>query len=316
MIMGACCLTHTPYMDRARAARDLEGQFFSEVSRLASEVAQANSDIVIVLHPDHYNGFFYNLMPAFCVGINARSIGDYGTVEGQLPVPSDLATDLTRTCLSDGIDVAFAHRMEVDHGLAQPLEMIFAGSKLPYVVPVFINCAASPRPSFSRVSALGAAIGRWAHRRSERIYIIASGGLSHDPPMPSLTSASGASLERLVKGGAPTYAERFARQSGVFAAGHAFVAGEKGRQAINTDWDRDMLQAFVDGRLDVLNSCSEAELTQTAGTGAHEARTWIAALSALAAVGRYTAQIRFYAPIPEWITGTAILKAELMSGTS
>ena len=32
--------------------------------------------------PNHYNGFFYNLMPPYCLGYAATSIGDYGSQAG------------------------------------------------------------------------------------------------------------------------------------------------------------------------------------------------------------------------------------------
>jgi len=309
VILGAACLSHTPYMDRARAGREVEQRFFGEVSRLAAEIADLSPDVVIVLHPDHYNGFFYDLMPAFCIGIHARSIGDYGTVEGELPVASEMAQELAASCLKDGIDVAYAHRMEVDHGFAQAVELIFSGAKLPNVIPIFVNCAAAPRPTFARARVLGEAIGRWALTRAERVYLIASGGLSHDPPIASLSKASGAKREALIEGRHPGYAARLARQSNVFSAGQAYVAGTSDIIPINVAWDHSLLESICAGQLDVLDGYAPEDLTRIAGNGAHEVRTWVAALSALRAVGNYSAETRFYAPIHEWITGTAVLKA-------
>ena len=311
MILGASCISHTPYMDRARAARDVEKQFFDKMTLLGTEIVELGVDTLVVLHPDHYNGFFYNFMPSFCIGIHARSVGDYGTVEGDLPVASEMAQELVSSCLNEGVDVAFAYRMEVDHGFAQPVEMIFAGAKLPNVIPVMINCAAAPRPTFSRARKLGEAIGRWALTRRERIYILASGGLSHDPPMPSMSRVSPAKRQSLIEGGRPSYAARLERQSNVLAAGQAFVAGQGDLKAINVEWDHSLLEAISAGQLDVLDAYFPDALTEIAGSGAHEVRTWFAALSALRAAGDYAAEVRFYAPIQEWITGTAIVKAAL-----
>ena len=309
MLLGASCISHTPFMDRARADREVEEQFFVTAERLAAEIAELNIDTVVVIHPDHYNGFFYNFMPAFCIGIQARSIGDYGTVEGELPVDSEMAQDLAASCLNDGVDIAFAYRMEVDHGFAQPFEMMFAGATLPKVIPVMINCVAAPRPTFARARKLGEAIGRWAVGRPERIYVLASGGLSHDPPMPSLNNSSEAKRLSLIEGGRPSYTVRLERQSNVYAAGKAHVSGRGEIKPINEEFDRSLLQAMAEGRLGTLDSYSTDALTALAGCGAHEVRTWIAALSALKAVGEYSAELYFYVPIQEWITGTALLKA-------
>ena len=43
----------------------------------------------------------------------------------------------------------------------------------------------------------------------------------------------------------------------------------------------------------------------------HEVRTWIAAFSALSALGEYTAQQDYYKPINEWIAGYGVMSAEL-----
>ena len=51
------------------------------------------------------------------------------------------------------------------------------------------------------------------------------------------------------------------------------------------------------------------------GGSAHEVRTWIAAFASLAAVGRYTMNMRFYEPIPAWIAGFAVATARLAEGS-
>ena len=46
-------------------------------------------ELVIIFGPDHYNGFFYDMMPPFCIGAAATSVGDYGLPPGPLPVDGD-----------------------------------------------------------------------------------------------------------------------------------------------------------------------------------------------------------------------------------
>ena len=309
MILGAACISHTPIMERARAPRQIEEQFFSSLDKLGSEVADLKVDALVVFCPDHLNGFFYGLMPPFCIGINARSIGDYGTVEGELPVASDLALDLVNACFRGGIDVAFSHRMRVDHGFAQPTELLFRRSKIPPVIPIFVNCVVRPCPSFARVRALGDVIGHWAQTRPERLFFLGSGGLSHDPPLPSLDKVSPDIREALILGNSPSYAARFTRQSGVYAAGEEFARGASSLRAINADWDRRILDAFSQRKLDVLDNSSPDEIAHIAGAGANEVRTWVAALSAANARGVCSTELCFYEPIQEWITGVGVIKA-------
>ena len=51
--------------------------------------------------------------------------------------------------------------MKVDHGITIPLYKLTGALARYDVLPVFINCAADPRPSFRRVRAFGAAIGEF-----------------------------------------------------------------------------------------------------------------------------------------------------------
>ena len=44
-------------------------------------------DYIIQFAPDHFNGFFYDLMPSFTVGAGAVSLGDWGGGTGPLDVP-------------------------------------------------------------------------------------------------------------------------------------------------------------------------------------------------------------------------------------
>ena len=84
--------------------------------------------------PDHYNGFFYDMMPPFCVGAAAESIGDYDTPAGDLSVDHEAAVALTQAALDAGV-VALSERMYVDHGFAQPLQLLFGGLDHVPVVP-------------------------------------------------------------------------------------------------------------------------------------------------------------------------------------
>ena len=266
-------------------------------------------ELTVVLFPDHLSGFSYSLMPSFCVGAAGTSIGDYGTAPGQLDIPEDIAMDCAAACIADGVDVAVSLKMSVDHGAVQPIEMLSAQHALTRIVPIFINCAAAPRPTFDRVRALGRAVGRWAEARPERILLIASGGLSHDPPLPSLKGAAPDVRQRLVNGGVPTHAQRVLRQNRVLGEGAKFVAGTSELRPLNPEWDKGFLEALVGGNLTSLDDMDDERITSTAGRGAHEVRSWIAALAAIQTRSAYKADVLFYAPVPEWITGMGILTA-------
>src|SRR5690606_38201424 len=147
-------------------------------------------ELVVIFTPDHYNGFFYDLMPPFCIGSGARAIGDFNSQAGELPVPRDLAMRLARAVVAAELDVAVSYRMEVDHGCAQPLALLTGSIDRYPVIPVFINSVAPPMASCRRARLLGGAIGRYLSTLDKRVLIVGSGGLSHEPPVPEIAGAS------------------------------------------------------------------------------------------------------------------------------
>jgi 2,3-dihydroxyphenylpropionate 1,2-dioxygenase len=307
MIVGTVCMAHSPIMDRNRAAPEAEKRFWTAIEKAADFVAEAGPDLLVVFHPDHVNGFFYRLLPSFCVGIEGQSVGDFGTVAGKLNIPEAQALSCAESLLAAGIDAAISYRDDVDHGATQPMELLTTKQPVPQVIPIFINCALHPRPTMPRVRALGSAVGRWAAKRPERILLIGSGGLSHDPPLPSLSTAPPELRQRLIEGGPLTHAQRLARQNNVMGEGLRLVAGTSKIRPINPEWDHRLLESFEAGDLTLLDSASDEAIEQTGGRGGHEVRCWIAALAGLGE--NYKAETLVYEPIPEWITGMGVMVA-------
>lgn len=307
MIVGAVCMSHSPLMDRNRAAPETETAFFGAVRKAADFAAELEPDVTVIMYPDHINGFFYSLLPAFCVGIEGTSIGDYATAAGKLDIPSDLANACAKSLLDQGIDTALSHRLQADHGAVQPIELLFSTSGAPAVIPIFINCAAPPRPPFSRARALGAAVGAWARSIPERVLIIGSGGLSHDPPVPALVTAPPAVRTRMIEGGPLGHKERLGRQEMALREGRLSAARQSELLPLDTAWDRRLLAAFKSGELSVLDGIDDETITSTGGRGGHEVRCWIAALAALG--DGYAADALFYEPIDAWLTGMAVMTA-------
>jgi 2,3-dihydroxyphenylpropionate 1,2-dioxygenase len=305
MIVGAVCMSHSPLLDRNRAPADTEQRFNNALKRAADFAASLEPTLTVVFYPDHVNGFFYNLLPAFCIGVEGQSIGDYGTVAGKLNIPEALAMSCVTSVLAQGVDVALSYRMNVDHGAVQPIELLSSGRDLSRLIPVFINCAAAPRPTFPRVRALGAAVGAWARSCPERVLIVASGGLSHDPPVPALATATPEIRSALIEGNPLGFPQRMARQLRAHQLGHQLAAGTADILPLNPEWDRKMLDAFAAGDLTPLDNVDDEAITAASGRGAHEIRSWVAALAALGP--NYRADVLFYEAINEWITGMGIL---------
>jgi 2,3-dihydroxyphenylpropionate 1,2-dioxygenase len=314
MPLALCCVSHSPLLELPET-RDLpgSGELLDDIGAALDAavrfVRDFDPELVVTFSPDHYNGFFYKLMPAFCIGTAASGVGDYGTHAGPLDVPAELASDLAEAVLAAGVDVAVSVRMEVDHGTVQPLRRLLGSTTARPVIPIFLNAVGVPLGPLRRAAALGAAVGEHLAGLGTRVLVIGSGGLSHDPPMPALATAAGPVRERLVHGGVMSARQRLDRQRRVVQAAREFAVGAGGLRPLSPDWDRRVLAALDDGRLDEFDGWDNAWITEVAGNSAHEVRTWIAAFAALAAQGPYRTTVRYYRPAPALIAGFAVRTA-------
>lgn len=304
------CMSHSPLVGHVDPAPEVLAEVDAVVSAARQRIARFAPELVILFAPDHYNGFFYDLMPSFCIGTAAHAIGDYGSAAGPLNVPKELAEACAAAVLEAGVDAAVSYRMQVDHGFAQPLELLLGGLERCPVIPVFVNAVAAPLPSFQRARLLGEAIGRFARSLDKRVLLLASGGLSHQPPVPELAKVDARMAERLLGGGRNLPAdEREARQQRVIAAARGFVEDPRSLHPLNPEWDRAFMDILSECRLAELDRLSNDDLSRLAGRSTHEVKTWVAAFAALSAFGPYQAGEPYYRPIPEWIAGFGALSA-------
>jgi 2,3-dihydroxyphenylpropionate 1,2-dioxygenase len=302
-------MSHSPLLNLPGPSRDLLDDVNAAIAQARLFVQEYDPELVVIFSPDHYNGFFYKVMPSFCIGMHARGVGDYGTHLGPLDVPEDIAADCAKAVLGSGVDVAISASMDVDHGTVQPLEKLFGDATSRPVIPIFINAIAVPLGPLHRCRALGTAVGNYLATLDKRVLVIGSGGLSHSPPVPTLATAGPAVLQRIVHGEPMTSEQRQARQTAVIDAAKSFAGGESDLQPLNPAWDHQFLEIIDAGRLDELDSWSNSFVTYEGGGSAHEIRTWIAAFASLAAAGPYQTAGRYYKPAAELIAGFAIRTA-------
>ena len=250
----AQCLSHSPLL-RPEALTDPRGPAVADALENArAALARFSPEVVVLFGPDHFHGFFNDLMPPFCIGAHAGGVGDFGTSTAAVPVDSERACALHEHLLASGFDPAVSHDMRFDHGFAQPLASIVPPASA--VIPIFINCTAPPLPSFRRVRALGEAVGSYFRESGIRAAFVGSGGLSHDVGFPDVRTASGAERERVLRRresspeGFPEAAARIAP----FVT--RFVAGETALTPLNEEWDREILRQFEQPILPHSNSCA------------------------------------------------------------
>ncbi|WP_264026348.1 DODA-type extradiol aromatic ring-opening family dioxygenase [Mycolicibacterium insubricum] len=167
---------------------------------------------------------------------------------------------------------------------------------------------AIPLGPIARSRALGAAIGGFLAGLDRRVLLLASGGLSHDPPVPTLASAPAAARAASstrtdgARGPHRPPATGGGRRRGIRRGCRIVPAAEPGL-------GRRPAGLLDTGNLAAFDGWTNDRIAAEAGNSAHEVRTWVAAFAALATAGPYRTGNHYYRPAPELIAGFAIRTA-------
>jgi aromatic ring-opening dioxygenase catalytic subunit (LigB family) len=188
VFVGVC--SHGPGIT-ARIERADPGRYSrleAGYSRMRTALKNASPDVLIVVAAEHFANFFMNNMPSFAIGM-AQSYE--GPIEDpnwlRIPrrqVPGSAA--MSRK-LIDGVmqfvDVSYCEEWKFDHGIMVPLHHLTPTYDLP-IIPVNINCQCPPMTPLHRAYAFGQAIREASRNMTERIALVATGGISHWPCTP------------------------------------------------------------------------------------------------------------------------------------
>jgi 2,3-dihydroxyphenylpropionate 1,2-dioxygenase len=304
-LVGMVGMSHSPSWDLL----PLEGAakpYVDAVFRARDAVQRVRPDALVVFGPDHVRNFFFDMMPAFCIGVGeVTGFGDYSSPKGALPNETRLALHIAEYALAAGFDPALSHNMGIDHGISQPYAALDPELKTP-IVPIMISSGGAPLPTLARCHAFGRAVGDAirALPGDQRVLVVGSGGLSHSPPSISpLDPSLSCETRDYVINGRPRV-EAFNRQREDSSRARR-VSGGTG--PINEPWDHWLLECMRAGDLDPVLALDNAALLEQGGTGGQEIRAWIAALGAWGAA----VDTVDYAPVPTWITGMGCATAFL-----
>ena len=313
MSVSLVCMSHSPLMLGGLDPSDVEqgDAFFKALDEAKAWVAVQDPDLLVVFGPDHFNGLFYDLMPAFVIGAAAHGSYDWGLEPGDLMVPEDTALACFKFLCGAGFDPAISYDLRVDHGATIPLYKLTGGLATYPVLPIVVNCAAITRPGFRRVRELGAAVGRFLAGLDKRVVVIGSGGLSHDPPTPRLDLTDPKVVSRVVRRNVPSPEDYANREARVVEAAKAMCRGEGPILPPKEEFDRRFLKHLLDGELEAFDDWTDEMMDKEAGFGGHEVRCWVAAAAALVAASDEVPELSldYYQIVPEWITGMAVVRS-------
>ncbi|PWU17942.1 MAG: hypothetical protein C5B48_15355 [Candidatus Rokuibacteriota bacterium] len=193
-IVSAMAMTHSPgltgWFDRAPA--HYQSQARSAMGEMRDRLAAARPDVIVLFSNDHLLNWPINNTPEYTVGIGAEHVGpadwyDEWLALDKYRIPGN--PEVARYIVTEGARRRFAfaylRQMQFDDGVSVPMHYLNPAGTIP-LVPVTMNCTVPPIPTPERAYQVGTALREMlaAYPGGERIAVLATGGLSHEPGGP------------------------------------------------------------------------------------------------------------------------------------
>lgn len=172
-----------------RAPQEQQEAVLAGYKEFHRRMQELEPDVVIGVANDHLLNFPMENVPDFCVGIGDHWQGPAPWFKDWLNVPDyqiqghrELGRALVRDSARAGINHAFAEDLLFDDNWSVPLMFLFPQYDVRFV-PMHMNCIVPPVPAASRCLEVGKQIARIVESfpSDERVVLMATGGLSHDP---------------------------------------------------------------------------------------------------------------------------------------
>jgi len=300
------CASHSPLLYCYARAPACHEQLERRFAERAAAIRAFAPELVVVFGPDHFNGFFLQLMPPFCAALSCTAVADIGGFAGALQVPESLALGCVEAVRAADVDLAVSYQMTVDHGFSQTMHRMLGALDAYPVIPVFVNGIAPPYVPFRRSRLLGAAIGRYVAGLGKRVLFLASGGMSHNPLRyyPKYGSDPVVSGYQLTGGASGmSQAEWLERLELMHREGARMLTDGRRTRAdlkLNPEFDGQFLDIISSRELSQVDALDPSWMVEHAGIGSLELHTWAAAAAANAAAGGQVPVVDLYAEALEY----------------
>ncbi len=186
-IVASFITAHAPGLTGYPQAADPEqrDRIFDAFDQLRRQINDLKPDLIIGVSNDHFSAFF-DPMPSLCLGLGERFHGPNPDFERIMGLPCqeyighpDYAGDLLKSAFDMDFELGFSRaELTFEDQFPVPLHFLDPQRTIP-IVPLFVNCMFKPMVSLRRSHALGQVLARVANSRSERVVLLATGGLSH-----------------------------------------------------------------------------------------------------------------------------------------
>jgi hypothetical protein len=193
-LVAAYGLSHAPGLTGNPEATTPEKKvkIYGAWSKLKEHFESVKPDILIGISNDHFQNF-HRVQPPFCVGVAESHVFPREAYAKSLRLTPhcvsghpDFAEFLLRFASDECMDLTVSEELEFQDEFSIPKHFLDPADKVP-IVPIMTNCLNRNQPKPESFCRLGSMIHRAIRARpsEERIAIMGTGGLAHDPTGPN-----------------------------------------------------------------------------------------------------------------------------------
>jgi len=193
-LVAAMALTHSPGLTGwfDRAPEDQRREARRALDEMRERLRAARPDVIVLFSNDHLLNWPINNTPEYTVGIGAEHVGPADWYDEwlalqkyRIPGHPTIARYLVNEGARRRLAFAYLREMQFDDGVSVPMHYLNPDGAIP-LVPVTMNCTVPPIPTPERAYQVGTTLREMllAYPGSERVAVIATGGLSHEPGGP------------------------------------------------------------------------------------------------------------------------------------
>jgi aromatic ring-opening dioxygenase catalytic subunit (LigB family) len=194
-IVAAMAMTHSPGLTGwfTRASEDYQHQALTALAEMRRRLEETRPDVLVMFSNDHLLNWPINNVPEYTVGIAQAHVGPADWFDDWLRMEKYRVPghpDLARFIVNEGARRRLAlawlgDEMQFDDGISVPTHYLNPDARF-RLIPVTMNCTMPPIPTPARAYEVGRTmrdiLTAWPGR--ERIAVVATGGLSHEPGGP------------------------------------------------------------------------------------------------------------------------------------
>jgi aromatic ring-opening dioxygenase catalytic subunit (LigB family) len=193
-VVAAMAMTHSPGLTGwfTRASEEYQRLALQATAEMRRRLESARPDVVVMFSNDHLLNWPINNVPEYTVGIAEEHVGPadwfdewLGMEKYRVPGHASLARFIVNEAGRRRLSLAWLREMEFDDGISVPTHYLNPDARF-RLVPVTMNCTMPPIPTPARAYEVGSTLREVlrAYPGPERIAVVATGGLSHEPGGP------------------------------------------------------------------------------------------------------------------------------------